>query len=120
MMKVSVEVVDNVILRCFTGDVGYQDILNSWNDILTKFEDLTAYNGFISDFLEADMHHEDNNLNELVDFLKNHLDKISGMKLAIVMDTPHVTRTIMMDQKMKSLHIRPFTTRQTAFDWINH
>ena len=120
MMKVSVEVVDNVILRCFTGDVGYQDILNSWDDILTKFEDLTAYNGFISDFLEADMHHEDNNLNELVDFLKNHLDKISGMKLAIVMDTPHVTRTIMMDQKMKSLHIRPFTTRQTAFDWINH
>ena len=120
MMKVSVEVVDNVVLRCFTGDVGYQDILNSWNDILTRFDDLTTYNGIISDFLAADMHHEDNNLNELVDFLKNHLDKISGMKLAIVMDTPHVTRTIMMDQKMKSLYIRPFTTRQTAFDWINH
>ena len=118
-MKVSVEVVDNVILRRFEGNVDYQDILNSWDDILTKFEDLTAYNGLISDFLEADMHHEDKNLNELVDFLKNHLDKISGMKLAIVMDTPHVTRTIMMDQKMKSLHIRPFTTRQTAFDWIN-
>ena len=119
MMKVTVEVVENVILRCFTGDVGYQDILNSWNDILTRFDDLTAYNGIISDFLKADIHHEDNNLNELVDFLKNHLDKIGGMKLAIVMDTPHVTRTIMMDQKMKSLHIRPFSTRQTAFDWIN-
>ncbi|GAG58255.1 unnamed protein product, partial [marine sediment metagenome] len=114
-MKVSIKVVDNVILRSFKGDVSYQDILNSWDDILAKFEDLTAYNGLISDFLEADMHHEDKNLNELVDFLKNHLDKISGMKLAIVMDTPHVTRTIMMDQKMKSLHIRPFTTRQSAF-----
>ena len=118
-MKVSIEVVDNVILRCFKGDVGYQDILNSWDDILIKFEDLTAYNGLISDFLEADMHHEDKNLNELVDFLKNHLGRISGMKLAIVMDTPHVTRTIMMDQKMKSLHIRPFTTRKAALDWIN-
>jgi hypothetical protein len=119
-MKVSVEVVDNVILRRFKGDVNYQDILNSWDDILTKFEDLTAYNGLISDFLEADMNHEDKNLNELVDFLKNHLDRINGMKLAIVMDTPHVTRTIMMDQRMKSLHIRPFTTRKAALDWINN
>ncbi len=72
-MKVSVEVVDNVILRRFEGDVGYQDILNSWDDILTKFEDLTTHNGLISDFLEADIHHEDKNLNELVDLLKNHL-----------------------------------------------
>lgn len=118
-MKVSIEVVDNVILRCFKGDVCFQDVLDSWDIILKKYKDLTSYDGIVSDFLEAEIHHEDKNMNVLMDYLKNHMDRISNMKIAIVMDTPHVTRTIMMDQKMKSLHIRPFASRQAAFDWIN-
>ncbi len=119
-MKVSVEVVDNVILRRFEGDVYLQDIIDSWDEILDRFDDLTDYKGIVTDFLSANLHHEDSNMNILIDYLKSQLGKMNDMKIAIVMDTPHVTRTIMMDQKMKSLHIRPFATRQAAFDWINN
>ena len=39
-MKASIEVVDNVILRCFNGDVYIQDIIDSWDETLARFDNL--------------------------------------------------------------------------------
>ena len=100
-MKASIEVNDNVILRCFKGDVYFEDIIDSWNEIFSRYENLTSFNGIVTDFLDATLHHEDKNLN-----------------IAIVMDTPQVTNTIMMARKMIQLQIRPFSTREAAMNWI--
>jgi hypothetical protein len=118
-MKASIEVVDNVILRCFKGDVYLDDIIDSWEETFTRFEDLMNYKGIVTDFLDADLFHEDNNMNILMDYLKGHIERLNDMKIAVVMDSPHVTNTIMLGQKMKHLQIRPFTTRKAALDWIN-
>jgi len=117
-MKASIEVSDNVIIRCFKGDVYLDDIIDSWNEIFSRYDDLTEFKGLVTDLLDATMHHEDKNLNILVEYLKGYLDRMVGMKIAIVMDTPQVTNTIMMDRKMKQLQIRPFSTRTAAMNWI--
>ncbi|MEN8202719.1 MAG: STAS/SEC14 domain-containing protein [Bacteroidota bacterium] len=118
-MKASIEVKDKVILRLFKGDVYLQDIIDSWDDVFVQFPDLSVYKGVVTDFLEAELHHEDNNMNILIDYLKGYIERMSNMKIAVVMDSPHVTNTIMIGQKMKHVQIRPFTTRQAAIDWIN-
>lgn len=118
-MKASIEVIDNVILRCFNGDVYLQDIIDSWEDTFARFDDLMAYSGIVTDFLKARLHHEDHNMNILVDYLKGYIERMDDMKIAVVMDSPHVTNTIMLGQKMKHMQIRPFTTRKAAIEWVN-
>lgn len=118
-MKASIEVVDNVVLRIFNGDVYLQDIIDSWDDTLARFDNLMDYKGIITDFLSANLHHEDNNMNILIDYLKGQIGRMNNMKIAVIMDSPHVTNTIMLGQEMKHLQIRPFTTRNAALEWIN-
>ncbi len=118
-MKVSIEVQNQVILRRFSGEVCIDDMIESWNEVFNRFEDLGAYKGVVISFLDADIKHEDNNLNVLVDYLKGYLDRIRGMKIAIVMDTPKVTNTIIINQKMKHLHIRHFSSEKAALEWID-
>ena len=118
-MKASIEVIDDVILRCHKGDTYLQDIIDSWNELFLRFDNLKVYKGVVSDFLEATTHHEDKNMNLLVDYLREHMGQIENMKIAVVMDTPHVTNTILLGQKMKHLQIRPFATRKAAFEWVN-
>jgi hypothetical protein len=57
-------------------------------------------------------------MGDLVEFLKDHMDRIQDMKIAIVMDTPMVTNTIILAKRMKSLQIKPFTTIEAAMRWL--
>lgn len=118
-MKIAIEEKDQVIFRRFSGEVCIEDMIQSWKEIFARYDDLGSYKGIVTSFLEADIQSEDNNLNIMVEYLKEYLDRIRGMKVAIVMDTPKVTNTIIMNQKMKSMHIRPFSTEAAALDWIN-
>ena len=69
---------------------------------------------------QADNKHEDSNLNLLIEFLKGHLDQLKDLKIAIVMDTPMVTNTIIVSQQLKSLQIKPFSTAEAAMNWIRN
>lgn len=117
-MNMSIEVQDQVIFRRFSGEVCIDDMIQSWKEIFASYDDLAAYKGVITSFLEADIKHDDRNFNVMVEYLKEYLDQIKGMRVAFVMDTPLVTSTIIMNQKMKNIHIRPFTTEDAALNWI--
>jgi len=117
-MKASIEVQNKVIFRRFSGEVCMDDMIQSWKEIFTRYEDLASYKGIVTSFLEAEIQSGDNNLNIMVEYLKGYLDRIRGLKVAIVMDTPKVTNTIIMNQKMKNMHIRPFSTEAAALEWI--
>ena len=118
-MNISIDVQNHVIFRRFHGEVCIDDMVQSWKEIFTSYEDLGSYKGIVTSFLDADIKHEDSNLNVIVEYLKGYLDRIKGMKVAIVMDTPLVTNTIIMNQKMKNMHIRPFSTEAAALEWID-
>ena len=118
-MKASIEVQNDVIFRRFSGEVCIDDMIQSWKEIFASYEDLESYKGIVTSFLDAEIESNDNNLNVMVEYLKQYLDRIKGMKVAIVMDTPKVTNTIIMNQKMKHLHIRPFSSEEAALEWID-
>jgi uncharacterized protein (DUF488 family) len=118
-MKVSIEVHDQVIFRRFSGLVSIEDMIESWKEIFSRYGDLSAYKGIITSFLNADTKSHGNNLNRMVEYLKEYVDQTRGIKVAIVMDTPKVTSTIIMNQKMKHMHIKLFSSEEAALEWIN-
>ena len=117
-MKASIEVKDSVIIRRFIGDVYHDDVIKSWNEIFSRFENLNDFKGIVTDMLDAEIHDENKNLNRLVEYLKEYTHRLKGMKMAVVRDTHLVCNTILLDRKIKQLQIRPFTTRDAAMGWI--
>lgn len=117
-MKASLEVQNKVIYRRFSGEVSIEDMIETWKEIFTRYEDLASYKGILTSLLDAKIEGADNNLNLVVEYLKGYLDRIRGLKVAIVMDSPKVTHTIIMNQKMKNMHIRPFSSEAAALEWL--
>ena len=117
-MEFTINEQNGVIIRRFSGKVCIEDMLDSWDKLLATYTNLKDYKGILTSFLDAEIKHEDQNLNVLIEFLKNYLDQLRDLKIAMVMDTPMVTNTIIMGQKMKSLQIRPFSTVDAAMKWI--
>ena len=117
-MTVTFHEQDGVIIRMFSGEVSFADMMESWQRLLDSYPDLKNYKGILTSLLDADIQPADTNLNVMIEFLKNHLDQLKDLKIAIVMNTPLVTNTIIMSQKVKSLQIKPFTTIDAAIIWI--
>jgi len=92
----------------------------SLKNLLSSYPDLKSYKGIITSFLDAHMKQGDGNLNVVVEFLKSHMDQLKDLKIAVVENTPLVTNTIIVSQKVKSLQIKPFSTFEAAMSWIQH
>ena len=117
-MEIAIHEQDGVIIRHFAGEVCIRDMIESWQLLFSKYTNLKDYKGILTSYLDAEIKKEDRNQNDLVDFLKTHIDKIRDLKIAIVMDTPMVTNTIILANRMKSLQIKPFSTEEAAMEWL--
>jgi hypothetical protein len=109
---------DGVIVRHFSGVVRFADMMKSWEELLDTYTDMENYKGILTSFLDAQIKQEDMNLNVMVEFLKDRVDQLKNLKIAVVENTPLVTNTIIVSQKVKSLQIKPFATIEAAMHWI--
>jgi hypothetical protein len=117
-MNISFHEQEGIIIRHFTGKVYLPDMIESWHMVFEKYTNLENYRGFLTSFLDAEIVLQDRNMGDLVEFLKAHMDRIQDKKIAIVMDTPMITTTIILAKRMKSLQIKPFTTEEAAMLWL--
>jgi len=109
---------DGVLINRFAGEVYFSDMMESWEALIDSYQDLEKYKGILTSFLDANIKEEGTNLNIMVEFLKSHVDQLKDLRIAIVMNTPLVTNTIIISQKVKSLQIKPFSTVEAAMSWI--
>lgn len=119
-MEVTFHEQNGVIFRSFSGEVCFEDMVESWKMLIESYSNLKDYKGILTSFLEAEIKHEDHNLNILIEFLKDYLDQLKDMKIAIVMNTPMVTSTIILSQPVKSLQVKPFSSVEAALQWIGN
>jgi hypothetical protein len=117
-MEISSHEQNGVIVHRFSGEVRFEDIILSWNNLFAKYPNLNEYKGIATVFLDARIKQEDNHLNDLVEYFKGYLDILKDLKIAVVMDTPMVTSTIIIGQRLKQLQIRPFATEKAALEWV--
>ncbi|MCK4879464.1 MAG: STAS/SEC14 domain-containing protein [Bacteroidales bacterium] len=117
-MEYTIHEQNGVIVCRFSGEVRLEDMIESWNSVFATYTNLKDYKGIVNIYLDAEVKHEDNNLNVIVEYLKGYLDHLRDLKIAIVMDTPMVTSTIIIGQRMKRLQIKPFATEKAALEWV--
>jgi hypothetical protein len=117
-MKTSFEVADNVIVRRFNGDITQEDIIESWRELFSSYNDLSSYSGIVMDLLHARLMQDRKKFGEMVGYVKGKRDQLTDLKIAFLMDTPQVTQIILMDHMIHQLQIRPFATMKGALDWI--
>ena len=119
-MEIAIHEENGVIVRQFSGEVQFDDIIESWAKLLANYPNLKAYKGILTNYLDAKVKHNERNLNVLVEFLQGNLDQLKDLKIAVVQDTPMITNTIILGQKVKALQIKPFTTMDAAMAWVSH
>lgn len=117
-MEISTHEQNGVIIRSFSGLLNYQDIVNAWNEFFIMYKNLDNYRGIVQNYQDAEFEHKEVNLNELVDYLKDHLGQMKEFKIGVVMDTPLVTHTIIMSTKASPMQIKPFSSTEAALSWI--
>jgi len=117
-MEISSHEQNGVILYRISGEVKTEDIIRFWNRLFSDYPILKDYMGIVTVFLDARLKQEDTNLNNLVEYFTGNLDRLRDLKIAVVMDTPMVTSTIILGQRLKQLQIKPFTTEKAALEWI--
>ena len=117
-MEVTFHEQDGVIIRRFTGEVCFADMIESWKQLLLYYKNLQDYKGILTTYLDADIKDEHANLNVVVEYLMNYVDRLKNLKIAVVENTPLVTNTIIVSQRVKSLQIKPFSTMEAAMNWI--
>ena len=117
-MEISTHEQNGVLIRRFSGSVNYKDIINAWNLLFKTYDNLENYKGMVHNYLDAEFDPKEDNLNELIDYLKEHLGQLREFKIGVVMDTPLVTHTIIMSTKASPLQIKPFSSTEAALNWI--
>ena len=117
-MKVTFHEQDDVLIRRFSGEVCFDAIMESWENLISSYSNLEKYKGILTTYLDADMKEEASNLNIMVEFFQSHMDQLKNLRIAVVMNTPMVTNTIIVSQKVRSLQIKPFSTVEAAISWI--
>jgi hypothetical protein len=119
-MEISTHEQNGVLIRRFSGSVNYKDIINAWNLLFKTYDNLENYKGIVHNYQDAEFEHKELNLNELIDYLREHMDQLKDLRIGVVMDTPLVTHTIIMSAKISPMQIRPFSTTEAALSWILH
>ena len=106
-----------ILLRRFAGEITAEDIINSWeylinNDILTR-----EHIGVLNDIREADFKMNMETFKVLLKYLRDH-DIFSGMKIAVIVDSPEKVIFPMVGADATGLNIKPFATPEAAAHWI--
>ena len=108
-----------ILIRTFTGEVNFQEVMESWkwlirNDMIG--DDLI---GILNDFTEANLKMDNENLEHLMLFFNEYSSIFKRIKLAVVMTLPaNIILPILASRKYPQYKIQAFSTLDAARDWL--
>lgn len=118
-MRSSIEVKDNVIYRRLYGKITPEDMLESWNELFNKFEELTEFKGIITTFEVVPADSDSGSVKAMVKLLNENKERLKGLRVAIVLDHPVISNAVMVDHFVKHVQVRPFVSEEAALRWVS-
>lgn len=118
-MSASFEIKDNVILRRFSGAPTIKEMIGSWNELFYKYDNFAGFNGIITTFEGAPSDSDPASVKAMVKLMNEHKEKLSGLRIAIVLDHPIITKAVMVDHYVEHIQVRPFVSVEAAMRWIS-
>jgi hypothetical protein len=118
-MGASFEIKDHVIVRRFSGAPTLEVMIDSWNELLDKYDNFAEFNGIITTFEGPPSDSDPGSVKAMVKLMNEHKERLSGLRIAIVLDHPMVTNAVMVDHYVKHIQVKPFVSEEAAMRWIS-
>ena len=121
MYQVSYDLIANkgsqIIVRKFSGEIHVEDILQSFRYIHEHLLNDQII-GIVTDFNDCIMSLSMLDLQQVIQYIKK-TSEYHGIKLAVVVDTPDkIVFPLMAQAKTQEAIIKPFSTIDSALNWI--
>ena len=101
------------------GNIVFEDVINSWNEIIGKNAIPDGTSRFILDYINATFLTDDDGTTQLVKFYKAYSHIFSGSKIALIMNKPdQVILPILVDHEVDGIFFKPFCTYEGALEWL--
>ena len=107
-----------ILIRDFTGKVGVEDIIESWEYIVSNdlIKDTTI--GVINNLSGCELQMDMDGFKTLMVFLRKQ-EYLKRIKLAVLCDTPDIiVFPALAEKKEHELRIKPFSTMDAAESWL--
>lgn len=101
------------------GDVSFDDIINSWNELIGKNTIPDGTCRFLLDYLKSRYLPAEHGVTDLVKFYKAYDHIFANSKIAVLMDKPdQIIIPILMDYELPTISFKPFCTYDAAISWL--
>jgi hypothetical protein len=109
---------ESILVRNFVDSVDFDEILSSWEHLVTSELITPDIKGIINDLSGCELNLDLENFAILTDFLKKQ-DKLRLIRLAVIADSPDKMIFPMLgDLKLKEFEIQPFSSMEPATRWL--
>jgi len=108
-----------ILFKYYYGLITIEDIESSWeyafkNGLIPK-----DVKGFILDYRNSNFNIEIEDYNKIADFYKEHIEVFGNSKIAILTEEPRdIVIPILVNSKEQGYSSRPFSTLNSAIDWV--
>lgn len=108
-----------ILYRKFQGTVTFEEIMDSWQDLIRNDKIGPQIIGVLNDFTYAELIMDRENLGKLMAFFQKHDEVFERIKLAVVMIIPeNIVLPVLASQQYPQFKIEAFSTVESAERWL--
>lgn len=108
-----------ILYRKFQGKVTFEEVMESWKDLVRNNKIGLQVIGILNDFTFAELIMDRENLAELMAFFQSHNEIFERIKLAVVMIIPEtIVLPVLASQNYPQFKIEAFSTVEAAERWL--
>ena len=108
-----------ILYRKFQGKVTFEEVMESWKDLVRNNKIGPQVIGILNDFTFAELIMDRENLAELMAFFQSHNEIFERIKLAVVMIIPEtIVLPVLASQNYPQFKIEAFSTVEAAEKWL--
>jgi hypothetical protein len=109
---------ETILIRKFAGIVNINEIMGSWDYIISSNLLSENQKGVINDLTNCQLNMDSEDFDMLMAYLKSK-PLLRRIKLAVISDSPDkIIYPLMAEIQVKELKIKVFATLEAAVDWI--
>ncbi len=109
---------EDILIRTFKGTITMKDVISSWVYVIETGLISQYHKGIISDYREANIQIEIDDVEKLMLFFKKHEDIFKNLKLAVVIDSPNIAIPMYLTHKYPKIAAEPFSSIEAAIRGI--
>lgn len=110
---------NGVFYKVQKGEVCFEDMIDSWNDIIGKNKIPDNTNKFILDYLQARHNISTDEIAKIIKFYRAYNHVFENAKIAFITNDPdQTTLPILINNEIASISFKPFSTKEAAINWL--